>query len=1066
MYRIGSPARRFSITRHLLMTASMAVLLAAHIGVGSVAAQTLPAPTDIGHLGGGSAQATAAADGYVVGSSRTSSTETHAFVWSASTNTMFDIGAQISGSGGSGATGVNSSGEVVGGSNPPDYSSTDGFYWSQATGLISLGPIYQNYNQTPLVISESGVVAGASVDGQIFRWTPTDGFTYLGLPPAGYFPVITGINSRGDIVGNSGGQAFFVAGNSTTMTVLTSPDSRPGEIVIKAINDSGIAVGYYAMAPYDSTGSGDWVYARYAFKWDSSTPPNAANIVNLGSLSTTGARWSEANGINNSGVIVGYSTVTNPPFVYDAFTYQASGPMVALQRLPGVDWHAAAGITDDGVVVGSSNSQGTIWENGVPTAFTPSFAPLYNTLFLKGHMLAGTGYDPAYSQHAWALALPSTPPPPPDTDGDGVIDALDVFPTNPSETTDTDGDGIGDNSDPFPNYVGTPLTQTLTILGGVGNVGDIAQNVEYFNPATGNWQTAYLTGWHSWGFVTGTNSWINYKPSRFSDPEVSHDRLNPSWYLYRVRITVPANAQNPKMTFSVKADNWAQVAVNGVSTGVDIEGAADQQNADAVFSQSLHSGENTITINVGDYGGDNGFNFRIDLSVQSPQPLEIVPTLAPTTTTVTFGAGPFVYTGSPFSATASTNPNGTPTIVYSGDCTNAGNTCTATATYAGDPTHLGSHATTSITIDPAPTTTTVSFSAASFVYTGSAIEATASTGATIAYSGSCTNVGTCTATATTAGDENHSSSSAGATAEITKAPTTTTVSFGAGPFVYKGSAFTATASTSPIGTPSVVYTGDCTNAGTTCTATATDDGDQNHTGSSKSASITIARAMATVAATLYDVEFDGQPHTATFTITGVNGEAGATVGTVTQNTTHTTVGTYSDVWSFAGANYVSIGATAMTNKIKDTTSPVITSASTNVPTLWPPNHRMVAITVNATVTDAVGVTSLKIINVISSEPDNGRGDGNTVGDIVITGPLSVNLRAERSGRGNGRTYTITVEARDAAGNTSVRTCTVFVPKSQGGDDRDDDDGDDDDGDDDDRDEKDKGKKDDKKGKKR
>lgn len=409
MHRIGSPARLFTITRHLLLTASVAVLLAAHIGAGSVAAQTLPVPTDIGNLGGGSAQATAAADGYVVGSSRTSSGETHAFVWSASTNTMFDIGALISGSGGSGATGVNSSGAVVGGSNPPDYSSTNGFYWSQVTGLVSLGPIYPNYNQTPLVISESGVVAGASADGQIFRWTPTDGFTYLGLPPAGSSPVITGINSRGDIVGNSGGRAFFVAGNSTTMTVLTSPDS--GEIVIKAINDSGIAVGYYAQAP-TFVSDGVFAEARYAFKWDSSTPATAANIVNLGSLSTTGARWSEANGINNSGVIVGYSTVTNPPFVYDAFTYQGSGPMVALQRLPGVDWHAAVGITDGGVVVGLSNSQGTIWENGVPTAFTPSFAPLYNTLFLKGHTLAGTGYDPAYSQHAWVLALPDTPPPP------------------------------------------------------------------------------------------------------------------------------------------------------------------------------------------------------------------------------------------------------------------------------------------------------------------------------------------------------------------------------------------------------------------------------------------------------------------------------------------------------------------------------------------------------------------------------------------------------------------------------------------------------------------------------
>ena len=307
--------------------------------------------------------------------------------------------------------------------------------------------------------------------------------------------------------------------------------------------------------------------------------------------------------------------------------------------------------------------------------------------------------------------------------------------------------------------------------------------------------------------------------------------------------------------------------------------------------------------------------------------------------------------------------------------------------------------------------------------------ATASAGASIVYSGSCTNVGTCTATATNPGDANHSESSASATAEITKAPTTTTVSFGAGPFVYNGSAFTATASSS-VGSPTIVYTGDCMNAGS-CTATATYAGDENHTGSSASASITIARAVATVIATPYTVEYDGQPHAATFTITGVNGETGAAVGVVTDNTTHTNVGTYNDSWSFTGANYVSIGATAITNRIKDTTAPVITSVSNNSPSLWPPNHKMVAVTVSANASDLAGVTSLKIVNVTSSEPDNGLGDGDTAGDIVITGAMTVNLRAERSGKGNGRTYTITVEARDAAGNATTRTTTVVVPNSQG-----------------------------------
>jgi hypothetical protein len=69
--------------------------------------------------------------------------------------------------------------------------------------------------------------------------------------------------------------------------------------------------------------------------------------------------------------------------------------------------------------------------------------------------------------------------------------------------------------------------------------------------------------------------------------------------------------------------------------------------------------------------------------------------------------------------------------------------------------------------------------------------------------------------------------------------------------------------------------------------------------------------------------------------------------------------------------------------------------------------------------------------VSSNEPDNGLGDGDTANDWVITGPMTVQLRAERAGNGTGRVYTITVRCTDAAGNSSERTVTVSVPKSQG-----------------------------------
>jgi len=48
----------------------------------------------------------------------------------------------------------------------------------------------------------------------------------------------------------------------------------------------------------------------------------------------------------------------------------------------------------------------------------------------------------------------------------------------------------------------------------------------------------------------------------------------------------------------------------------------------------------------------------------------------------------------------------------------------------------------------------------------------------------------------------------------------------------------------------------------------------------------------------------------------------------------------------------------------------------------------------------------------------------------ITGPLTVDLRAERSGIGTGRLYTITAECRDASGNLATRSVQVSVPHNQ------------------------------------
>jgi len=116
----------------------------------------------------------------------------------------------------------------------------------------------------------------------------------------------------------------------------------------------------------------------------------------------------------------------------------------------------------------------------------------------------------------------------------------------------------------------------------------------------------------------------------------------------------------------------------------------------------------------------------------------------------------------------------------------------------------------------------------------------------------------------------------------------------------------------------------------------------------------------------------------------------------------------------------------------DTLPPVITAASASPSRIWPPNHKMVDVRLNVTAKDQCDASSWKVISVSSNEPVNGLGDGDTGPDWEIVNDHSVRVRAERSGRGNGRVYTIKVQAQDAAGNLGkVCSIHVVVPKSQG-----------------------------------
>jgi hypothetical protein len=87
---------------------------------------------------------------------------------------------------------------------------------------------------------------------------------------------------------------------------------------------------------------------------------------------------------------------------------------------------------------------------------------------------------------------------------------------------------------------------------------------------------------------------------------------------------------------------------------------------------------------------------------------------------------------------------------------------------------------------------------------------------------------------------------------------------------------------------------------------------------------------------------------------------------------------------------------------------------------------MVPVTVTITATDTCGTSTCAIASVTSNEPVNGSGDGNTAVDWQIIGPNTANVRAERSGGGSGRVYTLTVRCTDPSGNASTGTTTVAV----------------------------------------
>jgi len=116
--------------------------------------------------------------------------------------------------------------------------------------------------------------------------------------------------------------------------------------------------------------------------------------------------------------------------------------------------------------------------------------------------------------------------------------------------------------------------------------------------------------------------------------------------------------------------------------------------------------------------------------------------------------------------------------------------------------------------------------------------------------------------------------------------------------------------------------------------------------------------------------------------------------------------------------------------VQDTIPPVFTLSVTPT-TLWPVNHKMVLITPTWSASDICDESpEVSLVSITMNEGDEAKGDGHTTNDIQVDDDGSIYLRAERSGAGSGRIYTITYQAVDDSGNVAVARATVAVPHDQ------------------------------------
>ena len=109
-------------------------------------------------------------------------------------------------------------------------------------------------------------------------------------------------------------------------------------------------------------------------------------------------------------------------------------------------------------------------------------------------------------------------------------------------------------------------------------------------------------------------------------------------------------------------------------------------------------------------------------------------------------------------------------------------------------------------------------------------------------------------------------------------------------------------------------------------------------------------------------------------------------------------------------------------------APVCTGATASQDMIWHPNHKFVPISIlGVTDADEGDTLSIEITGIQQDEEVNAKGDGKTSPDGKGVGTDSAEVRAERSGTGDGRIYEISFTADDGNGGECTGSVQVGVP---------------------------------------